>query len=506
MTTEGTYPYVTGGVSTWAHILIEELMDIDFILLTIMMHPYVKLKFELPSNVVDIVEVPLWGTEDPLDFIKDLRLANIYEIKNTTRKEENLKKFVPILNTIVDSIYGVNEDFELLGDSLLAFHDYFNTYDYHETFISATVWDAYKDRLSQIHVNTERDVPTLFDFVEGLRFLYRFFISMLSNLPEAEIYHSTAAAFCGLPCILAKKKYGSKFILTEHGIYIREQYLYASREKIPLRTKEFLLGLITMVAKLNYYFADAIFPVCDYNQRWELQWGAPKNKILTIYNGIDIENFSAYPPSKQSARPTVVMVARIDPLKDIETFIRTCNLVAADIPTVHFRLYGPGPNAKYKERCVQLVIELKIENNFTFEGLTSNPATAYNQADVILLTSISEAFPFAVIEAMACEKVVISSDVGGTKEVLEGFGYIVKPKDYHAFAKYTIKVLSEPEMAKEMGMDARNHILNGFTIEDMTDQYRYQYIKYFQQFNRDQTAITNHAQTTPGDRHHGFGF
>ena len=54
LTFEGTYPYETGGVSTWADILVNKLKNIDFTLLPIMMHPYIKLKFVLPANVTDI--------------------------------------------------------------------------------------------------------------------------------------------------------------------------------------------------------------------------------------------------------------------------------------------------------------------------------------------------------------------------------------------------------------------------------------------------------------------
>ena len=135
------------------------------------------------------------------------------------------------------------------------------------------------------------DIPTVLDMIEGLRYIFRFFITLLPSLPEAHIYHSSAAAFCGLPCIVAKKKFGSKFLLTEHGIYIREQYLAASRNQTAYRTKEFLMGLITTVSKLSYHFADIISPVCNYNSRWEIQWGVEKNKILTIYNGIDLNRY-----------------------------------------------------------------------------------------------------------------------------------------------------------------------------------------------------------------------
>ncbi|NOX16584.1 MAG: DUF3492 domain-containing protein [Epsilonproteobacteria bacterium] len=474
-TGEGTYPYVTGGVSTWADILMHELRNIDFILIPIQMHPYVKLKFDIPPNVADIINVPLWGTEEPIEYIRQIEFSKIYEAKVKTQMEHNTQRLKPIILLILDHIFRKKDDLDAVGDAIYEFYEYFHIYDYYETFRSEEIWKIYRNYILDHYKNIKEDIPTVFDMVEGLRYLYRFFISLLPKLPEAPIYHSSAAAFCGLSCIVAKKKFNSKFLLTEHGVYIREQYLSASRNQMPIRTKEFMMGLITLVSKLNFHFADIISPVCNYNSRWEIQWGVKKEKIHTIHNGIDTLKFRHINIEKKEDRAIVVMVARIDPLKDIETFIKTAEIVSKKIPNVLFKLYGPIVDKKYFHYCQKLVNELNIEKNFIFAGSTNSPQNAYNEGDVVMLTSISEAFPFVVIEAMACEKVVISSDVGGTKEVLDGYGYVIKPKDYQEFADKVIYILNNPDIAKEMGIEAREFILNGFTVEDMVENYSFIY-------------------------------
>lgn len=474
-TGEGTYPYVTGGVSTWADILMHELKNIDFVLIPIQMHPYVKLKFDIPPNVTDIINVPLWGTEEPIEYIRQIAFAKIYESKLKTNENSSLDLLSDIMVLILDHIYRKKEDLEAVGDALYRFYEYFHVYDYYETFRSEKLWHVYKEYVLKHYEDENEDIPTVFDMIEGLRYLYRFFISMLPDLPRAHIYHSSAAAFCGLSCIIAKKKFGSKFLLTEHGVYIREQYLAASRAQMPYRTKEFLMGLIALVSKLNFHFADIVSPVCDYNARWETKWGVDEAKIDTIYNGIDVNIFKRFEVQREQERPTVIMVARIDPLKDIETFIKTAEIVSKEIPDVLFKLYGPVNDKKYFKECEALVEQLKITDNFMFAGLTNSPQSAYNEGDVVMLTSISEAFPFVVLEAMACEKVVVSSDVGGTKEVLDGFGYVIKPKDYQEFADKVMYILKNPDIAREMGLDARERVLNGFTIEDMVDNYSKRY-------------------------------
>ncbi len=486
LTGEGTYPYVTGGVSTWADLIVGELKNIDFVLMPILMHPYVKLKFEIPDNVIKLVKIPLWGTEEPTEYVKESDFSYIYRLKLKTKKEiKAQEELILIIETLLEFIYNKRDDLDFLGDRIVEFHDFFDRYDYHESFRSLEVWEAYKAKLQEILELEQEKLPSVHDMIEGLRFLYRFFITLLAPVENCDIYHSSAAAFCGLPCIIAKKKYGSKFVLTEHGIYAREQYLFASREGVPIRTKEFLLGLIGMIVKLNYHFADVISPVCDYNKRWELQWGADEKKLHTIYNGIDTFIFKKT-RHKANERPTVVMVARIDPLKDIETYIHTCKNVKDKIPDVFFKLYGPIVDKKYFDMCHELYETLELQDNFEFSGLTNNPAEAYNEGDVVMLTSISEAFPFVVIEAMACEKVVVSSDVGGTKEVLEGYGHVIKPKDIDGFSEAVIEVLSNKKATGEMEVLAREKVLNGFTIDDMVDNYQALYKSLYNQKNSTQ--------------------
>ena len=481
-TGEGTYPYSTGGVSTWADALIHELTNIDFVLIPIQMHPYIKLKFNIPANVVDIINIPLWGTEEPIEYIREISSTEIYSTKVKTRDANKITELEEIVVLVLDHIFRKKEDLDLLGENIYKFYEYFHEYDYYETFREEIIWEIYKQYILKHYEDIEEDIPTVFDMIEGLRYLYRFFISLLPKLPKAPVYHSSAAAFCGLSCIIAKKKYGSKFLLTEHGVYIREQYLAASRNHMPYRTKEFMMGLITTISKLNYHFADVVSPVCIYNSRWEVQWGVNIKKIDVIYNGIDTNTYKAIPREVKNERPIVVMVARIDPLKDIETYIRTAQIVAEKIPNVLFKVYGPIVNEKYYHYCEELIQELGIEYNVLFAGSTNKPQEAYNEGDVVLLTSISEAFPFVVIEAMACEKVVISSDVGGTKEVLEDYGYVVKPKDYQGFAEKVLYVLNNPDISREMGVGARESILNGFMIEDMVRNYGRVYRELYDQY------------------------
>src|SRR5258708_237632 len=205
--------------------------------------------------------------------------------------------------------------------------------------------------------------PSLFDLTECLRWLYHFLIGLNVRVPKVSVTHSTAAAFCGIPCITAKLRDGVPFILTEHGVYLREQNLFLSRFRRLFFAKHFLLGLITAIVRTNYRFADVIAPVCHYNTRWEVAHGAPRDRIQVIYNGVDPQRFS--PGPCPPGPPHVVATARIDRLKDIETFLRVAASVTLSAVEggrgVRFSIFGAVSDEKYYRECLDLRRELGVD-------------------------------------------------------------------------------------------------------------------------------------------------
>src|SRR6202142_3607928 len=68
LTTEGTYPFYAGGVSTWCHRLTNGLPDVDFTLLAVVTNPYPQMKYELSPNVQEVIKVPQWGLLQPAAY------------------------------------------------------------------------------------------------------------------------------------------------------------------------------------------------------------------------------------------------------------------------------------------------------------------------------------------------------------------------------------------------------------------------------------------------------
>ncbi|HYC61349.1 MAG TPA: GT4 family glycosyltransferase PelF [Thermoanaerobaculia bacterium] len=480
MTTEGTYPYVSGGVSTWCDALLRNTPDVGYTLLAIMMNPHMEARFDPPVNVRGIINVPLWGTEEPSEFDISGTFAGLYEQKRRTTDDDVERAFLPIFRPFLEMVNSTSDP-AAFGRLLVQLEDYFARYDYSVTMKSRPVWTAFTETMKTFATRSastlpararEHQMPSLFDLTECLRWLYRFLIVLTVRVPEVSVTHTTAAAFCGIPCITAKVRRGTPMIVTEHGVYLREQNLFLSRFKRLFFCKQFLLNLITSVVRANYHFADVVAPVCHYNTRWELAHGTPQHKIRVIYNGVDPETFAPGTSGGTLQMALhVVATARIDPLKDVETFLRVAARVRETHRDVRFTIFGSVADREYYAKCIALRAALRLEDAVTMGALADDVVAAYRDADVVLLTSISEAFPFSVIEAMSCERAVVASDVGGVGEAVEECGVLVRPRDVEGFANAVRQLLDDPALRARLGRRARARVLEEFRLDGSIAQY-----------------------------------
>jgi len=478
MTTEGTYPYSAGGVSTWCDALLRNTPDVRWTLLPLMMNPHIEQKFDPPANVRRIINVPLWGIEEPAEFSSDIPFGQLYDRKRRTSSDTIEREFLPPFRELVRIICVDPGDSATLGRVFVQLEDYFRTYDYNETWKSQPVWRAFKEDVEEYsralalrhpRPGPDHQLPSIFDLTETLRWLYHFLIVLTVKVPKTSVTHSTAAAFCGIPCITARVRHNTPMILTEHGVYLREQYLFLSRFRRLFFCKQFLLNLITAVVRANYHFADVVAPVCHYNTRWEVAHATPQAKIRVIHNGVDPDFFAASP--KLHGEQHVVATARIDPLKDIETLLRVAARMKPTHPRLKFTVFGAVADETYYRRCLALRRHLGVEDTVTIGSATDDVVAAYRDADVVLLTSISEAFPYSVIEAMSCEKAVVASDVGGVGEALEGCGVLVKPRDDERFAAEVAKLLDNHQLRLRLGTKARARVMEDFRLDHTIGKY-----------------------------------
>jgi len=108
-------------------------------------------------------------------------------------------------------------------------------------------------------------------------------------------------------------------------------------------------------------------------------------------------------------------------------------------------------------------------------GGTKEPEKVYNQADIVAISSITEGFPFTIIEAMACGKAVVASDVGGVREALDGCGLLVRSRRPHELAQGMVKLLQDEKLRKKFEAAAIKKVRDQFTLEKCVDSFKYEY-------------------------------
>lgn len=474
LTTEGTYPFHQGGVSTWCDILVRDLKSIRYTVYSILMDPFVTQKFPLPEGT-ELIKVPLWGTEEPSEHLSEA-FSKTFLAKQRTNRKSIETRFIPLLEQLIREIVTGGQHPELLADMMLKMHLYFEEYEYKASFKSELAWETHKRIVLEEVAKPDSGWPTpnVYDMIQSMGWIYRFMNILNTPFPKTDVTHASAAAFCGIPCVLSKLKYGTPYMLTEHGIYLREQYLGLGKNRYSPFLNRLLIRLVHAVTALNYHYADQVSPVCAYNTRWETRFNVDPGKIKVIYNGVDKEVFAESAP-KRSGPPTVVTVARIDPLKDIKTLIKSAAIVKSRIPDVKFHIYGSVSVQGYYEECLKLRDELELSDTVMFMGHTNNIATAYESGDIVALTSISEAFPYSVVEAMMCGRAIISTDVGGISEALGDTGKLVTPTDYEALADGIVHLLGHPEEARSMAEEARERALSYFTLDKVLESHSISY-------------------------------
>ncbi len=498
LATEGTYPFHKGGVSTWCDVLVRNLPEIDFTLLAVMMHPYLKQRYELPVNVRQLLKVPLWGISDPAEYSWHFPFSTALKVKLSTVEQTIIKEFLPLFEEFLLTIFSTEFDSNYLGSLLVTLHNYFQNRDYHQTMKSCAVWQSFSSLASTEWQKQHKEVnnPSIAELTEALRLVYHFLLVLHFPIPTSDLTHSAAAAFCGLPCVIAKLQRGTPYLLTEHGTYIREQYLNLSRQISSLFVRWFLYQLIGAVVAVNYHFADQVSPVCSYNTRWEKWWGVKEEKIKVIYNGADPSIF--YPiEGTANTRPMIANIGLIFPLKGTLDLIEAAKIVRQEIPEVEFRFYGSASDENYFAECQKRVKTYSLENTITFAGSTDKPSQVYSQADIVVMASISEGFPYVVIEAMLCGAAIVSTSVGGVPEALKDVGLLVKPHHPEGLAKAIIGLLKSPKERQKLGLAARKRALELFTQQKFLAEYRESYQRLSSTTNSKQPVLAYKAFPTP---------
>jgi len=471
LTTEGTYPYVTGGVSTWAHQLVTGLAEKQFVVYSVVANTSMAVRYEPPPNLAHIVQVPLWGTEDTAEF--NPRPGWITRRMRRPGRHFD-EEFLPAYAQLVVSVALGEGGPDDLVAALCALSVYADRYSLKRAMRDGRTWRLFRDTLAT-HPLYQR--LTTYEAIDLARSVYRYLgpLDYPTDLPQ--VVHASAAAFCAIPAVVLRERYGVPFLLTEHGVYYRERLLALGRNRTNSPYRIFLSNFYAAVVAMAYSRADLVAPVAKFNATWETRLGVDEAKIHPMPNGVDPERFPLTRPAGSGTDPlTLVAVARLERLKDIHTLLRAFAIVRTRIPGVRLQIHGPESDASYARSCYALAEQLELGPSCVFRGPTADVGQALNEGDIAVLSSISEGFPFAAVEALMAGRPMVATEVGGVPEVIEPpYGRLVPPGRPLDLADGICAMAADRGNLARLGELGRQAMLESYTLDVFLDGYRWLY-------------------------------
>ena len=202
-------------------------------------------------------------------------------------------------------------------------------------------------------------------------------------------------------------------------------------------------------------------------------------KIRVIYNGVDLERFSAKTRDRSWLAPNaaqekwVVLVGNMHTdVKGHPCLIAAAETVAREFPGIRFVLAGDG---EQRQNFEQQVVRLGLQNNFLFLGRRDDVPHILACCDIAVLPSKAEGLPNAVLEYLAAGLPTVASRVGGNAEIIQDgkTGLLVPPESPSALSEALLRLLRDPGFAGNLGNHGREYVISEFSFQRMiqnTDQ------------------------------------
>lgn len=200
-----------------------------------------------------------------------------------------------------------------------------------------------------------------------------------------------------------------------------------------LRDYDWLLRLAGRLERLLARFPDLIIVNSVAAREHHIAQGFPERRLVMIPNGIDTEMFQPDMEARAKLRGEwgiaentclIGTVGRIDPVKDLSSFLRAAAIVSPQRPDARFICVGTGSSG-YEQQLETLSADLGLTERIIWADARSDAAAVYNSLDLLVSSSRSESFPNAVAEAMACGVPCVVTDVGDSALLVGDCGIVV---------------------------------------------------------------------------------
>jgi glycosyltransferase involved in cell wall biosynthesis len=480
---EGTYPFIRGGVSGWVHQILEALPERTFSLIFLgsRKSDYDEQKYVLPENVVHMECHYLW--DRVTTFKPKTCKGNEEYIKNSGKLHDWFRNPCPefdeaalekLLVSLGQPSGFTAEEFFFSDGTWQQICEYYNKYNAENSFIHY-LWS-----IKATHAP-----------------LFRLASVAHQLSVETGAFHTVSTGYAGFLGVLLHYKTRRPLILTEHGIYTKErkvdlQSLFIREHHDSLNDALYMgmqyqeilwIRYFESLGRLIYKASNPVISLYENNRRRQIADGADSERTQVIPNGMQIERFLSLRAERPVKIPMVIgLLGRIVPIKDIKTFIRAMRTVVIQLPEAEGWLIGPEDEDKeYVEECRSLVQELGLEGKVRFLGF-QKISDILPRLGLLVLTSISEAFPLVLLEAFASGLPVVTTDVGACREILEGnsdedralgcAGIVTPIADPEATAAGVIALLTDDDRWHAAQKAGIQRVENYYTQSRMLDSYK----------------------------------
>jgi len=439
---EGTYPYVKGGVSTWILQLISGLPEFTFGVCFIGATRDIdgipmEISYEFPKNLKHLEEHYLFEDDD--------------KKKKPSRRKGNKAGFKAV-EALYSSFKSSDDD---IPEMIQKIDFYKKDVPFEDFLHSERAWEF----INKVYLQNCPDVPFI-DYFWTLRNIHKpvwMLADIVSNLPESKIFHAPSTGYAGFSGALASYTTNRPFVLTEHGIYTRERKIdMLSADWIEFKKstllqqpeeynyiKKMWVNFFNKIGIFCYHRSNHILSLFSGAQKIQVNFGADENRTLVIPNGVDVDTLNATIKNRlKTPKPIITLIGRVVPIKDIKTFIRAIKITSEIIPEVEGWVVGAvDEDSEYLNECQQMAVALGLKyEQQIFDGNKSHLSIKeleesedkikfFGHSDIkkILpksalqtLSSISEGMPLVILEGFAAGVPCVATDVGSCRDLIEG--------------------------------------------------------------------------------------
>ncbi len=411
---EGTYPYVKGGVATWISQLITDIPELNFgvLFLGSRRKDYKEIRYNLPENLVYL---------ETAYFFEEKR-SYIPKRRSESEKFHLLKFFLYKNSQLPGDLFNLN---------------YYYTELQLETFLDSPEFLKLTEEV-YIELNIEEPFTQFFWTLKNILTPLLRSIEALKNIlkKKVRLVHSPSTGFAGFLASLLKTNLKIPYLLTEHGIYVKERKIdilastvlekfsptFTPEDKYHVDAlKELWIDFFINLGKASYLTADVVLSLHEGARKIQISLGCPPEKTKVIPNGVKVEEFKPLRRvPKGNIPPVVALIGRVTPIKDVKTFIKAIKILSQKMPNIEGWVVGPtDENREYFKECLTLRNLLGLENKVKFLGL-QNIKNILPKVGLTTLTSISEGMPLVILESFAAGIPSVATNVGFCPQLIYG--------------------------------------------------------------------------------------